>query len=50
MPVDACYELVGRMRLHWHGFDGGSVARSEPRRVLRPAGRPRPPLAARESA
>lgn len=29
VPVDACYELVGRMRLHWHGFDGGSVARSE---------------------
>jgi hypothetical protein len=29
VPIDICYELVGRMRLHWHGFDGGSVARAE---------------------
>jgi Family of unknown function (DUF5947) len=27
VPVDACYELAGRMRLLWHGFDGGSAAR-----------------------
>jgi hypothetical protein len=27
VPVDACYELAGRMRLHWRGFDGGSEAR-----------------------
>lgn len=29
VPVDACYELVGRMRLHWQGFDGGPAARAE---------------------
>jgi hypothetical protein len=27
VPVDVCYELVGRMRLLWRGFDGGSAAR-----------------------
>jgi hypothetical protein len=27
VPVDACYELAGRMRLYWHGFDGGTEAR-----------------------
>jgi hypothetical protein len=27
VPVDACYELAGRMRLHWRGFDGGAEAR-----------------------
>src|SRR5205807_6973033 len=26
VPVDACYELVGRIRRHWKGFDGGSDA------------------------
>jgi uncharacterized protein DUF5947 len=26
VPVDACYELVGLVRLHWRGFDGGSDA------------------------
>ncbi|MCS0639507.1 DUF5947 family protein [Streptomyces sp. LP05-1] len=29
VPVDVCYELVGRMRLHWQGFDGGAEARSD---------------------
>ncbi|MGW2562746.1 DUF5947 family protein [Streptomyces sp. NPDC001514] len=29
VPVDICYELVGRMRLHWQGFDGGAEARAE---------------------
>jgi hypothetical protein len=28
VPIDACYELVGRMRLHWRGFDGGAEARA----------------------
>jgi hypothetical protein len=28
VPIDACYELVGRMRLQWRGFDGGSEARA----------------------
>jgi Family of unknown function (DUF5947) len=26
VPVDACYELVGLMRLYWKGFDGGTEA------------------------
>jgi hypothetical protein len=26
VPIDACYELVGLMRQHWRGFDGGSDA------------------------
>ncbi|WP_406367077.1 DUF5947 family protein [Streptomyces sp. NBC_00645] len=29
VPVDVCYELVGRMRLHWKGFDGGTEARAD---------------------
>jgi hypothetical protein len=28
VPIDACYELAGRMRLQWHGFDGGAEARA----------------------
>jgi hypothetical protein len=28
VPVDACYELAGRMRLLWQGFDGGAEARA----------------------
>ncbi|MFI0941397.1 DUF5947 family protein [Streptomyces sp. NPDC021020] len=28
VPIDACYELVGRMRLLWQGFDGGAEARA----------------------
>jgi len=27
LPIDACYEFVGRMRLLWRGFDGGSEVR-----------------------
>jgi hypothetical protein len=27
VPVDACYELAGRMRMLWQGFDGGAEAR-----------------------
>jgi len=26
VPVDACYELVGRLRTVWRGFDGGQDA------------------------
>ncbi|MEU9079504.1 DUF5947 family protein [Kitasatospora sp. NPDC004745] len=29
VPIDACYELVGRLRRCWHGFDGGPEARAE---------------------
>ncbi|TJZ44655.1 hypothetical protein FCH28_29230 [Streptomyces piniterrae] len=28
VPVDLCYELVGRMRQLWQGFDGGAEARA----------------------
>ncbi len=28
VPIDACYELAGRMRLHWRGFDGGAEAQA----------------------
>jgi len=28
VPIDVCYELAGRMRLHWRGFDGGSEAKA----------------------
>lgn len=24
VPIDSCYELVGLVRLHWKGFDGGA--------------------------
>jgi len=27
VPVDTCYELAGRVRLLWRGFDGGAQAR-----------------------
>jgi hypothetical protein len=26
VPIDACYELVAHVRLHWTGFDGGPEA------------------------
>jgi len=29
VPIDACYELVGRIRRCWKGFDGGEEAWSE---------------------
>jgi hypothetical protein len=29
VPVDTCYELVGRIRRCWCGFDGGPEARNE---------------------
>lgn len=25
VPIDACYELVGRVKLHWKGFAGGDA-------------------------
>jgi Family of unknown function (DUF5947) len=27
VPIDVCYELAGRMRMLWKGFDGGTEAR-----------------------
>jgi uncharacterized protein DUF5947 len=29
VPISACYELVGRVKRCWRGFDGGAEARSE---------------------
>jgi hypothetical protein len=28
VPIDACYRLVGLVRRHWKGFDGGADARA----------------------
>lgn len=28
VPIDACYEFVGRLRTLWRGFDGGQDARA----------------------
>jgi hypothetical protein len=28
IPVDECYALVGELRLHWQGFDGGAEVRA----------------------
>ncbi|WP_237572491.1 DUF5947 family protein [Mycolicibacterium lacusdiani] len=28
VPIDACYEFVGRLRLLWRGFDGGHEVRA----------------------
>jgi hypothetical protein len=28
VPIDACYELAGRLRTVWRGFDGGQDARA----------------------
>jgi hypothetical protein len=26
VPIDACYQLVGLIKIHWRGFDGGQEA------------------------
>jgi hypothetical protein len=26
LPIDACYRLVGLVKMHWKGFDGGTEA------------------------
>jgi hypothetical protein len=28
IPIDACYEFVGRLRMMWRGFDGGQDVRT----------------------
>lgn len=45
VPVDRCYELVGELRVHWRGFDGGQEVRERIERFFaglrarsRPAG------------
>jgi len=54
VPIDACYELVGRLRSTWRGFDGGADARQQlaaffarvrERAVPASGGRPSPPEA-----
>jgi hypothetical protein len=54
VPIDACYELVGRLRTTWRGFDGGADARAElatffarvrARATPASGGRPSPPEA-----
>lgn len=43
VPIDACYELVGQLRLVWRGFDGGSEARDRIEQFFADvAGRSRP--------
>ena len=54
VPIDVCYELAGRMRMLWKGFDGGSEARASIDEFLAgvrkhardagPGGRPPAPL------
>jgi hypothetical protein len=50
VPIDACYEFVGRLRMLWRGFDGGQEARQfidsffsqiDARAVKTPPGTPR---------
>jgi Family of unknown function (DUF5947) len=46
VPIDACYELAGRMRLYWRGFDGGEQAQEAITAFLgmvRARARPLPP-------
>jgi hypothetical protein len=34
VPIDACYDLVGRMRAHWIGMNGGDRVRVEVDRLF----------------
>jgi hypothetical protein len=45
VPIDVCYELVGRLRLRWVGFDGGEEARAALAEFLADARRRSRPLA-----
>ncbi|BCB91906.1 DUF5947 family protein [Phytohabitans suffuscus] len=50
VPIDACYELVGRIRGVWRGFDGGQQAREAMDAFFAEVGarsRPAPPVPAR---
>lgn len=56
VPIDACYELVGHLRMTWRGFDGGQEVRqrlggffADLRKRCRPAStQPRPRTGAAE--
>jgi hypothetical protein len=48
VPIDACYELVGRLRTLWRGFDGGREAHDAMDAFfaqVRARSRPAPPVA-----
>jgi hypothetical protein len=48
VPIDACYELVGRLRTLWRGFDGGREARDAMDEFfarVQARSRPAPPVA-----
>lgn len=45
VPIDACFELVGLVRMHWHGLSGGTVVWEKIERFfenLRACSRPQP--------
>jgi hypothetical protein len=47
VPIDACYELVGRLRTLWRGFDGGTEAHAAMEEFfdrVRSRSRPAPPV------
>jgi hypothetical protein len=49
VPIDTCYELVGRLRTLWRGFDGGGEARAAMDDFfarIRDRSRPAPPVEA----
>ena len=46
VPIDACYELVGRLRQVWRGFDGGQEARARIEAFFDAGRRSRPPAGA----
>ncbi|CAN5206709.1 DUF5947 family protein [soil metagenome] len=53
VPIDACYELVGRLRSLWRGFDGGQEAHAaiaEFFALVDKRSRPAPPPAEDEEA
>jgi hypothetical protein len=52
VPIDACYRLVGLVKLHWRGFDGGAEAWHEIDGffdALREQARPVPPATGPEA-
>ncbi len=52
VPIDTCYELVGRLRSLWRGFDGGQEARVAMEQffaMVEKRSRPAPPMAPPES-
>jgi hypothetical protein len=52
VPIDACYRLVGLVKLHWRGFDGGAEAWHEIDGffdALREQARPVPPATVPEA-